>query len=308
MKRLLCLLALVPALSFAQKVEVGLTGGTTGIGFELGYKPSNYLKVRAGFNYMPKLTLNRSYSMQSVSDIPFTEEEDDRIFRLCKRLGEFINSDQVDPYVGMEHRFNFWNTKLLFDVYPFKKKNWHFTAGAYVGPRKLGKAINMHNEAPTMMAINVYNGLFDQCGDDPDYIPAFEFEGLPSLAIPPEIWEQFLKYGRVVVPMGTFDDGTPHYLVPDKAGVMQATIITHIVKPYLGVGYDFQFGPEKRWDFSVDAGVLILGKVPHVRDNSGVCLTHDVHGIGGDVGQLIRLVKKFPVYPNLELRLSYTIR
>lgn len=308
MKRLLCLLAFLPALAFAQKVEIGLTGGTTGFGVELSTKPCDLLKIRAGFSYMPKLTFNRSYSMTSVSDQPATDEEEERITQLCKRLGEFINSDRVDPYVGMEHRFNFWNTKLLFDIYPFKKKNWHFTAGAYIGPKNLGKAINMHNEAPTMMAVNVYNGLFDQCEGDPDFIPSFEFEGLPSLAIPPELWDRFLYYGRVVVPMGSFADGTPHYLEPTKDGVMYANIISHIVKPYAGVGYDFQFGLDKRWNFSVDAGALILGKVPHVRDNSGVCLTHDVSGIGGDVGQLIRLVKKFPVYPNLELRLSYTIR
>lgn len=335
MKRLLCVLAFLPVLSFAQRpvyeqkiltsyslgtsnetksdykpfrhMQVGLTAGTTGVGFELGTNLCKSLKMRAGFSYFPKVSMKRSYSMTSISDEPLTEEEDNRMERLCLRLGEFINSDRIDPYVAMDHRVNFWNAKLLFDVYPFKKKNWHFTVGSYFGPKKIGRAINMHDEAPTMMAINVYNGLFDQGDGDPWYIPSFKFEGLPSIAIPADVWDMFLYYGRVAVPLGTFSDGTPHYLVPDKDGVMYATITSHIVKPYVGVGYDFSFGLQKRWNFAVDAGALILGKAPHVHDNMGVCLTHDVHGIGGEVGDLVRMVKGFPVYPNVEFRLSYTI-
>lgn len=350
MKKLLCLLALLPALSFAQitsggddcvngrnkglnlpetkgiHFDAGLTAGTTGIGFEFGLKPINSLKIRAGFSYMPRISYDGAYSMSSVSDIKTNEEQEIRMKRLCKRLGEFINSDRIDPLVDMQHSLNFWNAKLLVDVYPFHKKNWHFTVGAYFGPKKLGKAINLQSEAPTMMAVKIYNGIHDQLlddyktdiseyPDDVDYIPSFSFLGI-SFSPLPDQWEEIQKMGRVVVPMGIFNDdysdptfaGKPHYLEPDENGVMHATLTSHIVKPYVGIGYDFCFGHQNRWNFGVDAGVLILGKAPHVRDNMGVCLTHDVHGIGGDVGQLIRLVKKFPVYPNLELRLSYTIR
>lgn len=341
MKRLIGLLALLPLLANAQRptyeqkiktsytlglpnetssdynpfrhMQVGLTAGTTGFGLEVGTYLCKPLKMRVGFSYMPKLSYVSSYAMSSVSDVKTDEEQEERIKRLCKRLGDFINSDRVDPYVDMDHRLNFWNAKVLFDVYPFHKKNWHFTAGVYVGPKKLGKAINLQSEAPTMMAVNIYNKIYDSMDfDDPDAIPYISFGDKFSFSPDPQtgmmIKNEFQKLGRVVVPMGIRnDDGTPHYLEPNEDGVMYATATSHIVKPYVGVGYDFSFGMLKRWNFGVDAGALILGKVPHVRDNMGVCLTHDVHGIGGEVGQLIRMVKKFPVYPNLELRLSYNI-
>lgn len=345
MKRLLCMLAFLPALSFAQRpvyeqrilttyslgtpnetksdykpfrhMQVGLTGGTTGVGFELGTNLCKSVKMRAGFSYFPKMSLKSSYSMSSVSDIQTNEEQEKRIERLCNRLGEFINSDNIDPYVEMDHRANFWNAKILFDVYPFHKKNWHFTLGAYLGPKKMGTAINMQHEAPTMMAVNIYNGIYQQLKDDltayhemypddEDYIPSVSFMGFDFSPLPDQ-WEEMQKLGRVVIPMGQFADGQYHYLEPNENGVMHAKATTHVVKPYIGFGYDFSFGMQKRWNFAVDAGTLIFGKAPHVRDNTGVCLTHDVHGIGGEVGDLIHVIKKLPVYPNFELRLSYTI-
>lgn len=343
MKKLLCLLAFLPTFSFAQNTndanswrgeqnnelsfaekknvsyDAALTAGTTGVGFEFGVRPISLLKIRAGFSYMPKIAYNSSYSMSSVSDQPQTEEQEKRINKLCNLLGNFINSDNIDPFISMNHRLNFWNAKVLIDFYPFQKKNWHFTVGAYVGPKKLGRAINLSSEAATMTAIKIYNIQYDKIAADPYYFPTFSLTDDISFEMDPiagiAARESFLRYGRVVVPMGVFNDdysdpalaGKPHYLEPDEDGVMHATITSHIVKPYVGVGYDFNFGEQNRWNFAVDAGALILGKAPHVRDNMGVCLTHDVHGIGGDVGDLVRLVKKFPVYPNLELRLSYTI-
>lgn len=327
MKKLPILLALIPAFAFAQKpgasqqdfsdvkafrnVQVGLSAGTTGVGLEVGTYLCKPLRMRVGIGYMPQITIARSYSMASVSDQPQTEDQNSRIERLCELLGNFMNSDNVDPYVDMDHKLAFWNAKVLFDVYPFHKKNWHFTVGAYLGPKKLGRAINLQSEAATMTAIKFYNSMYDEIASDPYYIPTFSFSDDLSFAMGPEegmlAREKFLEYGRVVVPMGTYADGTPYYLEPDKDGVMYANVTSNIVKPYVGAGYEYSFGRHRLWTFGIDAGVLILGKVPHVHDNKGVCLTHDVQGIGGEVGRMVDMVKKFPVYPNLELRLSYAI-
>lgn len=320
MKRLLLLFAVV-ALSAAvnaQKLDVGLTAGTTGLGVEFGAKLCEPLRVRVGISYFPRITVNKSYGMSSVSDVKTEESQEKRIERLCRKIGEFINSDHVDPYLDMEHCVNFWNAKVLFDAYPFHNKNWHVTAGVYMGPKKMGEAVNLRNEAPTVMGIVMYNGVYDKLKsdlaayraefpDDPDYIPSVSFMDMQFSPLP-EQWEEMQKVGRIVVPMGQFADGRNYYLEPTEDGVMYSDIIAHIVKPYIGVGYNISFGQDKRWNFGADVGALIFGESPHVYDNQGVCLTHDVSEIGGEVGKLVNLVNKMPVYPNLEVRLSYTIR
>ena len=90
--------------------------GTTGLGIELAAPVTEYLDVRAGFSYM------------SVSDF---------------KVDVDYTSHGNDRETEVEASLNLNMAKLLFDVYPFRGKNFHATIGAYMGTDKILKAHNI---------------------------------------------------------------------------------------------------------------------------------------------------------------------
>ena len=116
----------------AQKVEeygifdhlgVGVSVGTTGIGFDLAAPVTDYLQLRAGYSFMPKI----AYSTEVDIDAGATS--------------------MINDEVEVEGKLNISNFKFLVDVYPFKasKSGFHVTVGAFIGSDKL---ISVYNTKP----------------------------------------------------------------------------------------------------------------------------------------------------------------
>lgn len=102
--------------------------------------------------------------------------------------------------------------------------------------------------------------------------------------------------------------GDPYFLEPDKNGMAKASMKVNRFKPYLGLGYEGRLAKnDDRWKIGFDAGVLFWGGVPEVRTHDGIDLTSDVENINGKVGDYVDVVKKFKVYPVLNLRLTYKL-
>lgn len=309
-----------------QHLEAGVTLGTTGIGFDVAMPLHRSVKLRAGFSYMPKMGNVGSYSMSSVGG--------DASGKDMKRLAELLNDmmykepGQIDDRVDMKRYISYWNAKLLLDWYPFKKKNWHFTAGFYVGSDRIGRVYNTQEESPTTMAILMYNDMYDQIqGLGPYEYPVMHV-GNVSFELDPftgqQVIDRFNHYGRVAVQFGTYPDGTPFYMEPGRNSIMEAKAHTNVVKPYVGFGYNLGLGKEQRWSFGFDAGLMVWGtphiycdgykfhadaeeysdKIEHVKK---VCLIHDVKNIGGIVGSSVNLVKHMPFLPVLEVKVAYNI-
>ncbi len=95
-------------------LSVGYTFGTDGmVGFDVASPIGEYVAVRAGYTFMP--------AFKADVDVNYT----------------YNNTNYKSTIQG---KLNMKNFKLLFDVYPFKKKSFHVTAGAYLGTTKLLKA------------------------------------------------------------------------------------------------------------------------------------------------------------------------
>lgn len=298
-------------------LSAALTAGTTGIGIDLSTHINNNIAIRAGFSYLPKIAITKGYKMATVgsTDGVVSEEiQEKRITNLCNYLRGMTGNNDIDEYVDMEHDVKFYNAKLLVDWYPFKNKHWYFTGGFYVGPKKIGKAFNALTESPTVVAINMYNDWYDRArslGTRDDFTDnlTFTWGGTTYEMDHESTYQMILRfelYGRAAVKLGEFPDGTPHYVTPDGNGTLKADAETNVFKPYLGFGWNTQTGYDKRWTIGINAGALFWG-TPHVYCSDGVCLIHDVKNIGGQVGTYIKMLKKFPIYPNLEVRLAYRL-
>lgn len=116
----------------AQKVQefgifdhlgVGVSLGTTGIGFDVAAPVTDYLQLRAGYSFMPKLTFSTDVALDSE--------------------GVSMLADEVE----VEGKLNLNNFKFLVDIYPFKagKSAFHLTVGAYIGSENL---LSLYNTKP----------------------------------------------------------------------------------------------------------------------------------------------------------------
>lgn len=101
-------------------LSVGITAGTTGVGVDLGMPVGNYVQVRGGVSFMPKITLTTDLDIDAPQATGFN----------------------IPSSIEVEGETNMVNGKLLFDLFPSKKSSFHFTAGAYFGTSDVVKAYN----------------------------------------------------------------------------------------------------------------------------------------------------------------------
>ena len=98
-------------------MSVGLTLGTTGVGLDLAAPVTDYLQVRAGYNFF--------------SGFKYSEDVDYRAKGKPKR-GK--TKAEGTNYMGTGH--------LLLDVYPFPAYTFHVTTGFYLGTDEVVKLEN----------------------------------------------------------------------------------------------------------------------------------------------------------------------
>ena len=293
-------------------LDLGLTLGTDGIAIDLAAPIGQYVQVRAGFAYMPRFEKKMTFQAQ-VGDKPEAryDEHGNPIlgpdgkpiqtkFDKMAGLMSDLTGYKVDEYIDMIATPTFWNGKVLVDVFPFKKRNWFFTAGLYLGPARVAKAYNTTEDMPSLMAMSMYNNIYDKVLNEE---PIITYNGT-GLELPPAVCEKILSYGRMSVPVGTYKaTGEPYRMVPNEEGMVKADVIANIVRPYVGFGYRTPISKDGRTLFSFNAGVLCWGD-PKLVTHDGTDLVHDVVDVKGQVGTYVKIVTAAKVYPILNINFS----
>ena len=294
--------------------DISVNAGSMGIAAEANAILNEWVGIRAGVSYMPTVNATIGFGVQVG-----TEEEKkydangNRIetkFEKMAGLLESIYGFKVDDRVDMACRANWFNAKILFDLTPYDNTDWHFTAGFYVGTRKIGHAINTTEDMATTMAVTIYNTMYDKIEK---YEPIISIPGYPNVFLPAAFEDKIYEYGRMGMHVGDFkemgEDGkpVPYFMVPDDKSTVRATAKVNAFKPYLGFGWYHQMKSYPVWSYGFDAGIIFWGGVPNVYTHDGTSLTKDVNNLKGKVGDIISLVNKFPVYPLLEVKVARRI-
>lgn len=293
-----------------QHLDVSVTCGSTGVGFDVASPIGDYVQVRAGYAFMPKFHHNMTFGVQ-VGEI-----KDEATFNRLASMMESFTGYRVHNTIQMIGEPTFNNAKLLVDVFPFKNKHWHFTAGVYLGPSKVAEAVNRTEDMPSLLAVGTYNYMYEKAiireplvsvdfsGTGNGY---FYFPDDPEMK--DEIKQAFLSYGRMGVRVGNHvSDGSPYIMEPDENSMVKAKVNTNALKPYLGFGYGGRLIKNNdSYKISFDCGVMFWGGTPSILTHDGTDLANDVQDIGGKVGAYVDLIKVFKVYPVLNVRLTKTI-
>ncbi len=317
-------------------MDLGFTLGTPGFGFDIAMPIGDVVKVRTGISYVPPVKVPLHFNLMSYSNGVVTDGNFSKAQELLKSMTGF----DVNRNVTVDGKPDMINWKLLVDVYPFRNnKHWHFTAGFYLGNKKIATAVNGLKEAPTLVGVGMYNSLYDfftgtdEWGD-PNYLSKPIYN---DVYIDPEVGDamrdKFLGYGRMGVHMGDYVDQfitvtdengnekqvkKPFMMVPGNDATLRAEAIVNRFRPYVGFGYGSHLGKEKRLYVGFDLGAMFWGGHPKIITYNGVKedpndpdyavdLTRDVENVRGKVGDYIKFVKALKVYPVLEFRISYAI-
>ena len=256
--------------------DVGVNVGTLGFGVDVAVPMGDYVRIRAGYNYMPRFSFKSDFNVEtrngSISNlIAKVGKIDDKLaqygidinspaFAEYKEMFDKFRNVEAKDHVTMSLKPNLNQFKFLVDVLPFKNnKHWSFTTGFFVGSSNLAEACNMPEETQLLLAVNAYNSFYT------DYLyNGRSFAGHGEIA---PLTDIFTRNGIAGFPIGYFADGDKAMMVPSKDGTARAEMNVNPVRPYFGFGYNTDLSRDGKWKLAVDAGVMILGK-PHVYVNN----------------------------------------
>lgn len=318
-------------------LDLSLTTGSTGIGFDVAMPLNDVLSLRAGYAVMPHLTHTMHFGVE-VGDDP---EKSESKFNRLSGLLEGFTGYKVDNVVDMNGQPTYWNWKLMVDVKPFRNKHWHLTAGVYYGSREVAKAANTMEDMPSLMAVGIYNNLY-RCALEGK--PLAEVNGT-NIFIQYPLDEKLVDYGRMSIHIGDYKrdvlyeedviatekmyigdniiepgdvlhhagevkhaKGDAYRMVPDENSMVKAWAYANRWKPYVGFGYGGRLlKNDDRWQVSMDCGAMFWGGTPQIVTHDGTDLVNDVENVRGRVGDYVDIIRKFKVFPVLNLRLSWRL-
>ena len=319
-------LAVVTLTSQAQNMfnhlDLGVTLGTTGIGLDAAMPVGDYVKLRTGFEVMPRFNYDMNFGVESF-DGTGTSIDQSTFNRMADVLYG-LTGFKVDQNVTMKGKPTMWNFKFMVDVYPFKNnKHWHFTAGFHWGPSKIAEAVNAQEDSPSLFAVGMYNHIYDVAYADwvlDIPTPLIETETTGAVYMDPSMEKTILSMGRMGIPIGKYShdmtdaqgnvhkQGETYYMLPNENSMVTVEARTNSFKPYLGVGYEGRLiKGNDNYKIGFDAGVMFWGGTPSIITHDGTDLVHDVEDINGKVGDYVKLIKGVKVFPVLNLRITRRI-
>ena len=284
-------------------LNVSATLGTTGVGLEVSAPVTKWASLRTGFTWLPSLKMPLRFDINTFSD-----GKPSNNFYHVRDLVYNLTGIKISNTVKMKGIPHLLEYKLLVDVYPFQQnRHWHFTAGFFLGSDCFARAYNNKDAMPSLVGLNIYNRAYEYFTHVTDIydVPLGGGNYLdPDLVV--KLRDKFTQYGRMGVHVGDYKDGTPYIMEPASDGSVSADAYVHRFKPYLGFGYAGNLDKTGKWTIGFEAGAMFWGGVPDLINQEGVNMTKDLVDVPGKVGRYISFMKCLPVYPVVELKISYS--
>lgn len=285
-------------------LSVSASAGTMGLSIEAQTQVNDWMNVRAGLSWMPKLSTSMGFGVQvGEEEEQKYDENGNRVETTFDKMAAYmkdITGYEIDDRVDMDCKVTFVNAKVFVDFLPFTNKDWHLTAGFFWGSKSVGRACNSIEDMTTTLGVGIYNTMYDKIEN---YEPIFG-----GISLPPETQDKIYEAGRMNMHVGDFkSDGKPYMMVPGEDGTVRAKAKVNSFKPYLGFGWNHTMKAAPEWKYGFDAGLVFWGGVPNVTTHDGTSLTHDVKNLEGRVADVISFAKGLPVYPLLEFKISRKI-
>ncbi len=254
-------------------LSVGAEVGLHGFGVEIAMPVQKHLVLKAGYNWAPQGDLVNTNINIDTEELKQLQEQYDPIAHFEHKFGDeaVINTG---VHLGLS------NFKAMLNWYPFASGRFYFAGGAYYTPsskkddpfiRLSGKTTE--NDWAALKELNEYQEM------DPTA----------------EKSELALKIGNESYPV-VEDEG---------CGYLEAEYKFDPLKYYLGVGLG-RCVPNKFMGLQVEMGAMIYhNSLLYCQDKEVGSITDAADSFGNDAKEILEYVEKYPIYPQITLRLSF---
>lgn len=196
--------------NFFNSLDIATTFGTTGFGVDLSTPVGDYVNLRAGFSYMPRFEVNSTFRVQVGDSLDSKfDAAGNRVQTKFDKLSGYLKTlvgYDVDDEVDMICKPTYYNFKLLVDVFPFRNKRWHLTAGFFAGPAEIARAYNTTAEMPTLLSVGMWNMFYDKASNSEPIYGDFHV---------PELENKVLQFGRMGFHAGDHLQNGPYVYVDE---------------------------------------------------------------------------------------------
>ena len=286
-------------------LAIGIGIGTEGASLDLALPIGHYVQLRAGMSYLPSIKLTKHFDASQTGSTGTSN------FDSITSILHDITGLQFDEQIDMKATTQLWNGKILVDIFPFKKKNWFFSAGLYFGPKQVMHIENAAEDMGTLIALSTFNNIYNKVEDAVANDNPAQIFG--DISLTPQMMDQIMSIGRLGIAVGTYKQTTESHqagdiynMVPDENGMIKLDIRSNVVRPYVGFGYRTAISRDKRSFFSVDAGILCWGTLKMIT-HDGTNLIKEVDVTNPMLKQYTDVVNHMKVYPAINIRFTRQI-
>lgn len=163
-------------------IDIGLTGGTCGFGFDISAPVTEWARVRAGAEFRPEKEYQANFGLEVARGLPL-DINSERFTKLSKMMSGFTGY-WPQAIVYMEGDLGMNNARFLVDIYPFKNnRHWYATVGFYYGTSTLIEAKNTPESMNTLTAVAIYNNMYKKAlgKQNPIDFAAFGIQNPPEM-------------------------------------------------------------------------------------------------------------------------------
>jgi hypothetical protein len=259
-------------------LSVGAEVGLHGYGVEVALPIQKHFVLKAGYNWMPSGDLFNTDIKIDTRDLREAQENIENA-----HLHTFQNKFGDEAVISAGLHMGLTNYKVMINWYPFASGRFYFAGGAYYTPdnKKDDPFIRLsgHTTENDWNALKELNQVEKQ---------------INPLAPEREI---ALKIGNESYPVQEVDG----------QGFMAAEFKTDPLKYYVGVGVG-RCIPNRFIGMQLEMGALIYhNAVLRCQDKEVGSITDAADSFGNDTKEILEYIDKYPIYPQVTLRLSFRL-
>lgn len=252
--------------------SIGVEAGLHGFGVEVAVPVQKHLVVKAGYNWAPAGDLLRTDLVIDTKDLREAQEQYSTLTGY-----EFKNKFGDEAIINSGLGLNLSNFKAMINWYPFAFGRFYVAGGVYYTPSSMQDTPFLKVSGNTT---------------ENDWAALKE---LNSKSLPGQEKEIALTIGEEKYPV----------IEKDGCGYMEADFRMDPLKYYLGLGLG-RCIPNRTVGLQLEAGAMIYhNSVLYCQEKKVGSITDAAEGLDNDAKEILEYVDKYPVYPQITLRLSF---
>lgn len=259
-------------------ISIGAEAGLHGFGVEIAMPIQKHFVLKAGYNWMPSGDLFNTNLTIDTKDLRQAQESIE-----SATSHTFTNKFGDESVVNAGLQVGLTNLKAMINWYPFASGRFYIAGGVYYTPN--AKQDDAFIKLSGNTTENDWNALKELNQYEKDNVP-----GAPER-------EMALKIGNESYAVREIDG----------KGNMTTEFKMDPLKYYVGLGVG-RCIPNRFMGLQLELGAMIYhNSVLKCQDKEVGSITDAASNFGSDAEEILQYVDKYPIYPQLTLRLSFRL-